>query len=445
MANQITTKSAEASFIDGIIITSNKSRTKTVDVSGGTIRLLYYESILNDTIKATITFADTGNSVDNKTALEGLPIVGEENVRIKFRDNNEQTLNLTLYVNKVTPMSDDTTKSMVQLDLSSKESILNEKIRLNAKFTGKISDHIRDIFTNSNFLGTEKVIDIEETIGEYNFIGNNWKACYAMNWLSKKAVSAENQKLGASAGYFFFETSEGFKFKSIDGLLSQEKKKSFIYNQTPDSRGDNIPAGYDAKVLDYAKDNRVDVQEKLKMGAYSTRTILFDPFNCYYEVITPNAKEEEEKLKLAGKELPKLNPEFDRPGRNKEFSRTQYMLVDKGSLPDGPTKQQIQKSKKQNFDSKNILNQSSMRYNQLFASKCTITIAGDFSLHAGDVIFLDVPELAPETKNVSKETGGLYIIADLCHYISPKETFTKLNLVRDSFGRTGNHTRKSLQ
>jgi hypothetical protein len=86
-----------------------------------------------------------------------------------------------------------------------------------------------------------------------------------------------------------------------------------------------------------------------------------------------------------------------------------------------------------------------MRYNQLFASKCTITIAGDFSLHAGDVIFLDVPELAPETKNVSKETGGLYIIADLCHYISPKETFTKLNLVRDSFGRTGNHTRKSLQ
>jgi len=86
-------------------------------------------------------------------------------------------------------------------------------------------------------------IVIDETIGEYNFIGNNWKACYAMNWLSKKAVSAENQKLGASAGYFFFETSEGFKFKSIDGLLSQEKKKSFIYNQTPDSRGDNIPAG----------------------------------------------------------------------------------------------------------------------------------------------------------------------------------------------------------
>ena len=78
MAKQITTKSAEASFIDRITVTSNKNQGKTVDVAGGTIRLLYYESILNDTIKATVMFADTGNTIDNKTALEGLPIVGED-------------------------------------------------------------------------------------------------------------------------------------------------------------------------------------------------------------------------------------------------------------------------------------------------------------------------------------------------------------------------------
>jgi hypothetical protein len=83
------------------------------------------------------------------------------------------------------------------------------------------------------------------------------------------------------------------------------------------------------------------VQEKLKMGAFSTRTVLFDPFNCYYEVITPNAKEKERSLKLAGKELPVLNPEFNKEGANKEFTRTQYMLLDKGTLPTGDTKEQI--------------------------------------------------------------------------------------------------------
>lgn len=440
MANQITSKGAEPSFIDRIDIVSNKNQSKNVSVAGGTIRLMYYESILQDSIKATITFADTGNSIDNKTVIEGLPMVGQEKVFLKFRDNNEQTLNLVLYINKVTPLADDTTKSMVQIDLASKEFIMNEKVRLNTRFDGKISDHIRKILTDQNYLGTEKNVDIEETSNNYNFIGNNKKPYYAMNWLSKRAVPNLPDAKGNTAGYFFYETSEGFKFKSIDSMLSQEKKKSIIYNQTPDSRGANIPAGYDVKALDYSKDNRVDVQEKLKMGAFSTRTVLFDPFNCYYEVITPNAKEKEKSLKLAGKELPVLNPEFNKEGANKDFSRTTYMLLDKGTLPVGDTKQQIEKSREENFEPKNILNQAIMRYNQLYSIKTTITIPGDFSLHAGDAVFIDAPELAPETKEVSKENGGLYIIADLCHYISPKETYTKLNLVRDSFGRIGNHT-----
>lgn len=440
MANFITTKSAEPSYIEKFDIVSNKSQGKTVSVVNGAVRLMYYESILQDTVRITYTFADSGNTIDSKTALEGLPIVGQENVSVKFKDNNENELELTMYVNKVTPLSDDTTKSMIQLELVSKEFILNEKIRLNERFDGKISDHIKKILTAQNYLATKKEVDIEETSNNYNFIGNNRKPYYAMNWLSKKAVSGKNQKKGDSAGYFFFETSEGFKFKSIDGLLSQEKKKSIVYNQTPDSRGDNVPPGYDAKALEYSKDNRVDVQEKLKMGAFSTRTVLFDPFNCYYEVVVPNAKEKEKSLKLGGKELPVLNKEFDRQGANKDFSRTTYYLLDKGTLPSGDSQQQISKSKEENFEYKNILNQAIMRYNQLYSVKTTITIPGDFSLHAGDAIFIDVPELATETKDVSKENGGLYIIADLCHYISPKETYTKLNLVRDSFGRTGNHT-----
>jgi len=443
MANQITTKSAEASFIDRIDIISNKNQ-QSVSVTNGTIRLMYYESILQDTIRATVTFADTGNTINDKSALEGLPIVGQEKVQIKFKDNNEETLDLVLYVNKVTPLSDDTTKSMVQLDLVSKEYILNEKIRLNTRFDGKISSHIRTILTDQNYLATQKNLDIEETSNTYNFIGNNKKPYYAMNWLSKKAVPNFAEAKGNTAGYFFYETSEGFRFKSIDSLLSQEKKKSIIFNQTPDSGGNNTPSGYDLKALDYSKDNRVDVQEKLQIGAFSTRTVLFDPFNCYYEVLTPNAKEKEKSLKLGGKELPVLNPEFNQTGQNKDFSRTTYYLLDKGTLPSGNTQQQIEKSKEENFEPKNILNQSIMRYNQLFSLKSTVTIPGDFSLHAGDVVYCDAKQLAKNDEEINREYGGLYIIADLCHYISTKETYTKLNLVRDSIGRTGNHTSRTI-
>ena len=63
------------------------------------------------------------------------------------------------------------------------------------------------------------------------------------------------------------------------------------------------------------------------MGAYSTRTILFDPFTTYYEVITPNAAADEDALKLAGKKLPKLNDEFNNEGANKEFTRTTVIFL----------------------------------------------------------------------------------------------------------------------
>ena len=74
-------------------------------------------------------------------------------------------------------------------------------------------------------------------------------------------------------------------------------------------------------------------------------------------------------------------------------------------------------------------------------------IPGNFSLHAGDTVFMDIPE-SGTTQNkacsdeVNKEDGGLYLITDLCHFITAKETYTKLVLTRDSFGRVGSPSPK---
>jgi hypothetical protein len=457
MAQKVRTKSAEPSLVEKLEIISNKDG-RTVNITGGLVELNYYESILNDTIRVEVTFVDSGFTVEGEgstkktSVIEGLPLCGQERVNLKFKDNNNNSLGdkpkLTLYVNKITPQSENTRASIVTLELVSREYILNEKIRVNERFDGKLSDHVRTILTGQSYLATEKNVEIEDTINNFNFFGNNKKPYYTINWLSKKGVSAQSQELKKSAGYFFYETSDGFFFKSIDGLLEQKPKVSMIYNETPDFRGNNIPEGYDFKVLDYSKDNLVNVNDKLKIGAFSTRTVLFDPFTCLYQVLNPNAIENEESLKLGGKNLflgqTYRNKEFDIPGRNKEFSRTTYYLLDKGTIPTGNTQQQVEKSKTENFEYSDILNQSIMRYNQLFSAKYKITIAGNFSLHAGDAVFLDVPQLEEDkTKNVSKGNGGLYIITDMCHRITPSGTFTYCNLIRDSFGRKGNHTNRS--
>ena len=451
MSDAVTPRSSVPSIPKTITITSNEDESKTANLVGGLISIAYFESLMSDTLRATIIFNDTGTNSSDKikeSILEGLPIVGQEMVVLKFEDNNKVTIGdkpeLVMYVNKVTPISDDTRKTQIQLDLVSAEFIRNEKARITKRYDGKISDHVKQLLTEGNSIGlkTKKDIsDIDETLNNYNYIGNNKKPFYIINWLSRKSISAENQKKGKSAGYFFFETADGFHFKSIDSLFAQEQKKSIIFNESP-----GIPEGYDLKALEYSKDNNVNVQNKLKMGAYSTRTILFDPFTTFYEVVTPNAETNEDDLKLGGKKLPKLNDEFNCPGANKEFTRTTYYLLDKGTLATGDTTQQLEKKDEQNFEYKDILNQSIMRYNQFFASTANVTIPGDFSLHAGEMVYLDVPQLEEKKgENVSKQNSGLYIIAGLTHYVHVTEgTFTKLSLARDSFGKTGKPSKTSI-
>ena len=443
MAPKVATKSSDPSILETLTIYSNVNPSDTVSLADGILELNYIESIMNDTIKVNLSFVDTGASINDKTVIEGLPLVGQEKVVLKFRDNNKNVLGdkpeLVLYVNKITPAADKSQKSVVGLELVSKEYILNEKIRVTKRMDGKVSDHIRTILTSQDYLKTEKKVDIEDTINNFNFFGNNKKSFYTINWLSKKGVSAKSQKLGTSAGYFFYETSEGFFFKSIDSLLDQEPKTKMIYNETPDTRGSNIPEGYDQKILRFQKSNAVNVQEKLKMGSYSNRVVLFDPFTCFYEVKTNDTDRTQDSLKKGGKELSlseSRNKEFDIPGNNKEFSRTQYFLLDKGTAPTGNADQQIEKSGEENFEYGQIANQSMMRYNQLYAMRASITIAGNFSLHAGDAIFIDSPGLQKKnTSDVDRRDGGLYIITDICHKIDGTGTYTQCNLARDSFGR----------
>ena len=180
-----------------------------------------------------------------------------------------------------------------------------------------------------------------------------------------------------------------------------------------------------------------DASKQSEQGSKKTKQITFDPANFNFTHVVLSAIEavgnaaQFEPLKTAAEELPKFNPNF-----LEEAARTTISLLDSG------TTKTLDDSESENYTTKDIENQSIMRYNQMFATRVSVTIPGNFSLHAGDLVFFDGPSLREDTKNdeVDADGGGLYIIASLCHYVSPERTLTKLSLIRDSFGRTGNHT-----
>ena len=430
---------------------------ESIDASPAVTDIRYYENVLSPTVTLSAVITETGESdkksFGNKGMLDGLPIRGgnashiviedHEGHKLKFKTNNK------LYVNRVRNVLPGTQKDVYVLDFTSRERLANEQCRVVKRYNGKISDNVKEILTKATSaevgIKTKKDIDADETAINYNFIGNDRKPFYVCTWLASKSIPAEAGKIGGAAGYLFYETYDGYKFKAIDSLLGQKGKGNYIFSNT----ADNPKSGeYDGKILNYTLNRDIDLQKNLSLGAYSNRTLFFDFYAFNYKVRPfsvdgsggSSAKEgagSKGKLVTGGKdEINYVADEFRTP-----TSRLMNRVLDVGTLPSGKDIDEQLKTWKDSpfdptYDSTQTMVQSVMRYNQLFSIKINIKIAGDFSLRAGDMIYCEFPELTTDPNTpVNKKSGGLYMISSLCHHITPRETDTTLTLVRDTFGR----------
>lgn len=408
-----------------------------VDVSGGVVDLHYYESILNNTIRATATFADTGfrSSGSNGSAVveaDDLNLTVGERVNLKVVDGNDFSLNLIgskhLRIKETRNVEESTNKLTFTIDLFSKESIDNdlEQYRVRRRFDGKISDSVEKILTE--ILKTEKDFDIDETLNSLSFIGNVEKPFYKCTWLGPRSVPDMSDAKGNLAGYFFYETYDGFKFKSIDKLFTQSPKKILIYDEIIGE----IPPGYDGKILDYYFDSSFDLKNILLTGSQTAAKIkVVNSYESAYRENPFESSNQFNEVNTGGKEQPKIASDLKIQEQNSKIS---YKWDDPGFIVEGKNlKSQLPKSTYINYSNDEILRQSSMRYNNLFGIKLSVAIPGDFSLRAGDLIQCDFPEISSsQKKTVSRKKSGIYMIADVCHRVTKNSCYTRLNLVRES-------------
>ena len=414
-------------------ITSNEG--KTLDVSLGCVQLQYYESILDNTVRVSTILVDSGDRIDEQSVsvleMEDMKLTGGEEVSLEMEDGYGQKLKFSgdsqLRIKAIHDAGEENVLSYM-IDLWSKECLDNELVetRVTKRYDGKISDSIESILKNA--LKTPKVIDTDETENLFSFLGRSEKPFYKCAWLAKRSIPTGST--GKSAGYLFFETADGFKFKSIDKLFGQNYKRKLIYTRTPD-----LPDAYDAKILEYSYDSAIDVEKVLLTGAlFKTELRATNFYDNKPRRNETSHKNQEDEDKMGGKEHPTIAKDL---GLQDKATRVVVRYDKKGVLPPGTNlEEQLKKSKSNDYDIDSIIRQSAMRYNQLFTQKLSMTIPGDFGLRAGDIVYCDFPEMT--TKNmrfVSHKKGGLYMIVDLCHLITTNKTFTKLNLVRESIGR----------
>jgi hypothetical protein len=440
-----------------------------IDITQGVTELYYYENVLSESVKLTVFVVDTGNAqkADDGTGAkigidDALKIGNGEKIYLQFNDawyekdkqattsfnkKNPHKLSFTtddtaLYLNEKEKLSEHTQKSAYMFDLVSKEYLMNESTRVVKRYDGKISVSAEKIL--KEVLETKKELDIEVTENNFNFIGTAKKPLWTLLWLAKKAIPQKQNASGNTAGYFFFETYDGYKFKSIDTLLSdteegsggsKAKYKSYIFNNSTSSV---VPIGYDGKILSYESTNTGNFQNNLMMGSYNSAKNAVNAYDSSFNQNQIDIFKQIKGVNIAGLDYNFVNKNFiENP------SRFSWSFDSVGVLPSGNNlKEQLDRSKDLDIDKSNIQNRSAARYNQLFTIKLEIMIAGDFSLRAGDLIYCDFPELTTKTNTGNNpRMSGIYMISALCHRIKRNETYTKLELIRDSYGRKPNKSK----
>ena len=443
------------------IFKATDSSDVSVDMLGACVELKYYESVLSNTISASAIIVETGfTDTTNEDGdpimgiIDTLPVRGGEPVLLEFADAQPEpnklsfkTNDTALYVNRLRNLDPGTQKDVYVIDLCTREFLANEQTRVGKRYDEKISDNVKTILTEQGGIQIKKNINIDETAIPYNFIGNQKKPFYLCTWLASRSVPVINVEgesnvdgKGGAAGYFFFENYEGFQFRSLDKLLDQKREpvKKYIY-----TGNESYPPEYDGHILNVNVDRDIDLQQNLALGTYANRSIFFNYASMEYLGRDYNIEDnQKDKIVNAGdQDIAWVAPAF-----RKGPSRLMNHILDVGTLPRGNTpKEQLKNRKadptKPTWDAEDTMVQSIMRYNQLFTIKIDIMIPGDFSLKAGDLIFCDFPLLTTDVNTqVNDQSGGIYMIASLCHRITTSDTYTSLSLVRDTFGRKAQPT-----
>ena len=431
-------------------IIESADQSKTVDISSGVIAFTYFENIFSPYLTARVIVTNTGGSIKGKdgklqSIYNGLPLRGGERVVIKVASNSNNNIGLDFskkpsdyfYVASVTNVLIDEGTETFTLNLVSREAITNETVRVGKKFptSQKISDSVKDIL--KNYLKVDKIDGVEETQNPYGFIGNMKKPFTILTWLASKAVSGESKSSeDSSAGYVFYETKKGFSFKSIDSLMEQKPyKKTFKFTPGVISSNDSKK---DFKILRYNIDRNQDLIGKLERGAYSSYRYYINPVS--FKPIINVFKSDDyigKTSNLGDKEvsLPKIDKNSDRTLGDLP-TRIFVGMLDVGTVEKDASNKGWNNSVERNADPAKIHAQSMMRYNQIFTQVVEIQIPLNTNLNAGSVVRCEFPQLATtKRKETDPETSGLYMIKELAHYFDGKGSYSKLKLVRDTYGR----------
>jgi hypothetical protein len=411
--------------------------------------------------------------VDNGINLIGtLPIFGTEKITMGLKTPYYGDTEYK-YVFHISAVRNRTAGGKLQgytFDLISYEGLQNEALRI-AKTYADFGDGIVKKILKDNFK-TQKPCDAESCKYKMKFIPRGQRPFELIYSMLNKCVPGSAspstktgstssitttpttteagasdvkpvETLSGSAGYFFWESWDGYKFKSIDKLCEGPVKATYKYQIGKVDNGKDPGQA----IIEYNYTNEIDVMKKMRYGTYSSMVVFFNPSTGQYEEYIYDLDKSYSGMKHLGKDekLP-AGPK----ALSKYPTRVMTQFLDHETFHDGaesgsPDPKDNNKSGG-NFPDykKHYMSQSISRKLLLENQQLALTVHGNLSLRAGDKVTILLPNFSvnsiTKTDPYDKQHSGNYLIKEISYEFYRQKNgqgnigVTNMTLVRDSFG-----------
>jgi len=431
----------------------------SLDIKNSVVQFDYFEDILSPSVTVSLKVSDTSGllTIVPFRGYERIDlIIGTAYGDIEFTEDNGNPL----YVSSIEKVVQVEGQESFTLRCCTLTNLSNETVRVMKRYgvNGLISEHVENILTDVLKVDPDRV-SVEKSANSFGFIGNMRKPFYTLQWLCPKAIPSSSSKTGKSgdgvsaegkgtAGFFFYEDYEGYKFKSVDRMVDatqveypSDAKKLYgeygipTYTQSTIIQANDPNAEF--QILHAFRNKTSDLQKNLRVGLYNNLTYVYDPLSWHLDVVKYNLEDnvQEDNVKSTGDNLP--IPQGD---LTKYASRVLVRMGDRGMINPGLEEEaeDVTDSGRDPVD----MAKSFTRYTALFQQSLNITVPCNVKLRVGNVVKVNVPKVGPESdgprgaKVTDQEQSGFFVIRSLRHHfeITEGRNVTSLNLIRDSYG-----------
>ena len=270
----------------------------SINISDLIQNLEIYESIYSHCITGSITFTDTQGYADR------VPIIGKEHLYFKLRtplgyqgkyggEYDGERFMFSVY-NMSLKQAAGGSAQTITLEFCSPEWLRSNRLRVSRAFPGSYDGAVDAMVKEKWGLNSKKPLFIEPCGFNQKYVVPNLRPLDAIDRICSRALSGKS----ITPGFFFWETSQGFNFRSLDSMFMNYNNRAGVDTQwefNVESAYKTAPEHLKAhpmqllqRVYKVGFENNFDQLINARLGAFSSKLIAHDSFYKTFQEVDFN-------------------------------------------------------------------------------------------------------------------------------------------------------------